>query len=290
MSCDTASDLPTPPNLTTASNSTAPVQLQYVDEIALLTLNRAEAGNSIDESMASELIRVASRIANEGRAAALVVTGRGKLFCGGGDLIGFRSTANQGTDALGRHVRSLAERLHEGLAALQDLQLPWVSAVNGSAGGAGLSLVLASDIAFARPGDKFAAAYAELGLATDAGLSWWLPRKIGHALAVEMILGSRSLTAAEAKDIGLISAVIDGAEELFVSSVVDHARNLCRGTRASRSASLTLLRESWSRSLADQRRLEACVMGDLAGSDLVRARVLALGKAASNADYKIPAI
>ncbi len=276
MDRDTGSDSPAAPNVGTTGSSAAPVQLRYVGEVALITLNRPEAGNSINEPMATELIRVATRIAEEGCANALVMTGQGKLFCGGGDLIGFRSAANQGADALGRHVRSLAERLHEAIAALLDLRLPWVSAVNGSAAGAGLSLVLASDIAFARPGAKFAAAYAELGLAADGGMSWWLPRRIGHARAVEMILGSRRLTAAEAREIGLISAVIDGAEESFLSSVIDCARNLCRGTQDSRAASLALLREGASRSLADQLTFEAVAMGDLAGSDWVRASILAL--------------
>jgi 2-(1,2-epoxy-1,2-dihydrophenyl)acetyl-CoA isomerase len=154
MDRDTGSDLPEFPSVGTTGNSAPPVQLRYVGEVALITLNRPEAGNSINKPMATELIRVATRIGEEGCASALVMTGQGKLFCGGGDLIGFRSAANQGTDALGRHVRSLAERLHEAIAALLDLRLPWVSAVNGSAAGAGLSLVLASDIAYARPGAK----------------------------------------------------------------------------------------------------------------------------------------
>jgi hypothetical protein len=113
-------------------------------------------------------------------------------------------------------------------------------------------------------------------LAADGGMSWWLPRKIGHARAVEMLIGSRRLSATEAQEIGLISAVIDGAEESFVASVVDRAQGLCRGTRDSRAASLALLREGSSRSLADQLTVEAGAMGDLAGSDWVRARVLAL--------------
>jgi 2-(1,2-epoxy-1,2-dihydrophenyl)acetyl-CoA isomerase len=277
MGRDSGPTLPVPSSVGTIDKDAAPVQLRYVGEIALLTLNRPEAGNSINEPMATELIRLASRIADEGRANALVMTGQGKLFCGGGDLIGFRMAAQQGTDVLGRHVRSLAERVHEALAALIDLRLPWVCAVNGSAAGAGLSLVLASDIAIARSGAKFAAAYAELGLAADGGMSWSLPRRIGHARAVEMMLGSRRLTAAEARDIGLISAVMEGAEEAFLSSVIDSARALCRGTRDSRAASLALLREGASRGLADQLMVEAAAMGDLAGSDWVRANVLGLG-------------
>ena len=276
MDRDSGSDAPTPLRVGTTGNSAPLVQLRYVDEVALLTLNRPEAGNSINEPMATELTRVAARIAEEGRASALVLTGQGKLFCGGGDLISFRSAAHQGTDALRQHVHSLAECLHEALAALLELRLPWVCAVNGSAAGAGLSLVLAADIAFARPGARFTAAYAELGLATDGGMSWWLPRKIGHARAVEMILGSRRLTADEAREIGLIRAVIDGTEESFLSSVIDCARNLCRGTQDSRAASLALLREGASRNFADQLILEADAMGDLAGSDWVRARILAL--------------
>ena len=277
MDRDSEPKLPVQSSVGTIDKDAAPVQLQYFDEVALLTLNRPEAGNSINEPMATQLIRLASRIAEEGRASALVMTGQGKLFCGGGDLIGFRMAANQGTEILGRHVRSLAERLHEALAALLDLRLPWICAVNGSAAGAGLSLVLASDMAVARPSAKFSTAYAELGLAADGGMSWSLPRRIGHARAIEMMLGSRRLSAAEARDIGLIFAVIDGAEERFVSSVIDCARNLCRGTRESRAASLALLREGASRNLADQLTLEAGAMGDLAGSDWVRANILAIG-------------
>ena len=262
--------------MTDAPQDDAPVLLDHDGDIAIITLNRPHAGNAIDRSVVEGLISAAGKLAEDRGAQAIILTGKGKLFCGGGDLQGFRKASEQGLETLAGHVGQLADGLHTALLALLALRIPVIAALNGSAGGAGMSLVAAADLAFARPHVKFASAYGELGLAADGGMSWFLPRKVGHARAVEILLGSRRLTASEAQEFGLIHAVIDDGEEDFLQAVIERTRKLCRGTPASRAATLDLLRSAPTRDLGAQLRAEAQAMAALAGSEAVRQRLAAL--------------
>ncbi len=250
--------------------------LDYDGDIAILTLNRPDAGNAIDPSLVESLTKAVSDLTEDCGVLAVVLTGQGRLFCGGGDLEGFRRAGQLGSETLAGHVGQLADGLHSALLGLLALKVPLIAAVNGSAAGAGMSLVAAADLAFARPHAKFASAYGELGLAADGGMSWFLPRKVGHARAVEILLGSQRLTAIEAQAAGLVHAIIEDGEEDFLQAVIERTSALCRGTRASRAATLDLLRAAPTRDLAAQLRAETQAMAALAGSEAVRQQLAAL--------------
>jgi 2-(1,2-epoxy-1,2-dihydrophenyl)acetyl-CoA isomerase len=131
-----------------------------------------------------------------------VITGRGKLFCGGGDIGSFA----QAGDSIGSFLSELAGTLHNALSRFLRMRKPLV---NGPAAGAGMSLAIAGDIAIAARSAHFTAAYGALGLSPDGGMSWRLLRLVGMRLAQDIILTNRRVTSEEAAAIGLVSRAIE---------------------------------------------------------------------------------
>ena len=139
----------------------------------------------------------AAAVAIEAAPAVGVVllTGQGKNFCFGGDLKGMVAS---GAD-IGAYLRELTTNLHAGILLLARLDAPVIAAVNGTAAGAGLGLVLAADIAIAARSAKFAPAYTGVGLTPDAGCTFLLPRAVGYKRAMDLFLtnGARCRAGAE---------------------------------------------------------------------------------------------
>ncbi|MGB6355232.1 MAG: enoyl-CoA hydratase/isomerase family protein [Steroidobacteraceae bacterium] len=183
----------------------ATLGLEIRDHIAFLTLARPEAANTMNLQFGREFLAAALAIEAASAVRAVVLTGRGKNFCFGGDL--------KGMVASGGDVRAflseLTTNLHAGIALLARLDAPVIAAVNGTAAGAGLGLVLAADLAIAARSAKFAPAYTAVGLTPDAGCTFLLPRAVGYKRAMEMFLTNRVLDAQTALEWGLINQVVE---------------------------------------------------------------------------------
>jgi 2-(1,2-epoxy-1,2-dihydrophenyl)acetyl-CoA isomerase len=185
-------------------DSAQSVRLEFRNDIAFLTLSRPEVGNSINLDLGREFF--AAALAVESAAArAIVLTGEGKNFCFGGDLKGM---VTSGSDVRA-YLRELTTQLHDGMAHFARMDAPLIAAVNGTAAGAGLGLVLAADITIAARSAKFAPAYTGVGLTPDAGCTFFLPRAIGYKRAMEMFLTNRVLDAEQALAWGLVNQVVD---------------------------------------------------------------------------------
>jgi 2-(1,2-epoxy-1,2-dihydrophenyl)acetyl-CoA isomerase len=128
------------------------VRLEIRDHIAYLTLARPEAANTMNLQFGREFLAAAFAIEAAPTVRAVVLTGQGKNFCFGGDLKGMVAS---GAD-IGAYLRELTTNLHAGMALLARLDAPVVAAVNGTAAGAGLGLVLVADLAIAARSAKFA--------------------------------------------------------------------------------------------------------------------------------------
>src|SRR5204863_8876932 len=135
-------------------------------------------------------------------------SGNGARFCGGGDIKNFA----EHPDDLARHLRGFLPSLHTAITMLVRGDAPVVAAVHGSAAGAGLGLVAASDLVVAGSSTKFVMAYTGVGLTPDGSSSWFLPRLVGLRRALELTFTNRVLSAAEALDWGLISQVVPDDE------------------------------------------------------------------------------
>ena len=134
--------------------------------IATLMLDRRAVGNTIDMALA-RFIDAAVRCDEDKAIRCIVLTGRGRLFCGGGDVSAFAEAG----DDISAFLRELAGALHEAISRLMRMKKPLVVLVNGPAAGAGLSLALTGDITLAAKSPHFTAAYGALGLTPDGGMT-----------------------------------------------------------------------------------------------------------------------
>jgi 2-(1,2-epoxy-1,2-dihydrophenyl)acetyl-CoA isomerase len=189
------------------SETEAPLLVSIDGAIATLTLNRPAAGNTINLPMAQALLQAAIRCDNDPALRCVVLTGAGKLFCGGGDVASFAAAGDQ----VPAFLSGLAGTLHMAVTRLMRMPKPILVLVNGPASGAGLSLALSGDIVLAARSAHFTAAYGAVGLTPDGGMSWLLPRLVGMRKAQEMIITNRRVSAEDAERIGLVTRTVDDA-------------------------------------------------------------------------------
>lgn len=183
----------------------ATLGLEIRDHVAFLTLARPEAANTMNLQFGREFLAAALAIEAASAVRAVVLTGRGRNFCFGGDLKGMVASGGD----VRAYLSELTTNLHAGIALLARLDAPVIAAVNGTAAGAGLGLVLAADLAIAALSAKFAPAYTAVGLTPDAGCTFLLPRAVGYKRAMEMFLTNRVLDAQTALEWGLINQVVE---------------------------------------------------------------------------------
>lgn len=221
------------------------------DGVATITINRPEAANAMSPQMALDLSEVAILCDDDPAVRAVVVTGAGKMFCAGGDL-GTFAAAGQGAKSL---IKKMAGDLHMGLSRLARGNAPVVAAVNGTAAGAGLSLVMACDLAVAAESAVFTMAYTRAGLVPDGSSTFYMPRKIGDRRTRELMLTNRVLKAEEAVEWGIVNQVT--ADDDLVETALDLARELARGPTMAFGAVKTLLNGTFDQTLESQMELEA---------------------------------
>jgi len=237
------------------------VLLDVRDGVAHLTLNRPEAANGIDAGLAHDLLAAVNDLASDDRVRVVLLSGNGARFCGGGDVKNFA----EHPDDLARHVRGFLPSLHTAITTLVRGDAPVVAAVHGSAAGAGLGLVAASDLVVAGASTKFVMAYTGVGLTPDGSSSWFLPRLIGVRRALELTLTNRVLTADEALQWGLVTRVV--ADDDVHTEAGALAAQLAAGPRGAIAAAKRLVHTSLEDTLESHRAREADAIVAAASTD-----------------------
>jgi len=174
--------------------------------VATISLDRPEALNALTVPMKESLLGALREAGRDRTVRAVILTGAGRAFCAGQDL---RERLEPDAAPLEVEIR---ERYNRIVTAMRALPKPILGAINGVAAGAGASLALACDVRIAARGASFALAFGRVGLIPDSGATWLLPRLVGSALAAEMALAGRTLSAADAERVGLVGRVVDDAE------------------------------------------------------------------------------
>lgn len=249
--------------------SDAPVLLEREGAIAVVTLNRPAAGNTVDMALARTLEDIVDELAADDGTRCVVLTGAGKLFCGGGD-VGAMAAAG---DAAPAFLFELATTLHRSVAKLADMAKPLVTLVNGPAAGAGLSLAITGDVVLAASSAHFTAAYGSVGLTPDGGMSWLLPRLVGLRAAQEIIITNRRIGIKEAARIGLITRAVEGGTLMAEGLAV--ARSLAEGPTRAIGGARSLLAASWQNDLATHLAAEATRIAEAGGGPEAREGIAA---------------
>lgn len=199
------------------------IRLERDGDVATLTLQRTERLNAMTPAMADEIAHALDHLDG---ARALVLTGAGRAFCAGADLV---DRAAQTLPPGENGYRVLTQHYNPLLLRLARLPLPVISAVNGAAAGIGCSLALAADFVVMARGAFLLEAFVNVGLAGDGGAAWTLSRLIGKPRATRMLLLGERVTAETAQEWGLIHSCVDDA----LGEAMTLARRLAGGpTRA----------------------------------------------------------
>lgn len=205
----------------------APITLDIQSNIAVLTLNRPEAGNALDTATGVAFAQAIDTIASDPDIHAVVLTGAGKSFCVGGDIGEMRDHA----ESLGDMLEEWLPRLHGAVLRLSELRCPVITAVNGPVGGGGIALALCGDIVLGAQSMKLRGGYSAIGLSADLGASWYLAKRAGAAQAKRILFMNRPLDAQECLRLGLVDELCPDDELAGRATVL--ARELAAGaTRA----------------------------------------------------------
>ena len=219
---------------------------EVMDNVAVITLNRPDNANALNLTMGTELHNVAIEAENDPQVRAVVITETGKLFCAGGDLGEFHGMGGE----MPAHLCKTATGLHNAISRFNGMDAPVITAINGTAAGAGFSVACAGDLAIASEKAKFTMAYTAAGLSPDGSSTFFLSKHIGLRRAKELVLTNRVLTAQEAMDWGLLNKVVP-ADDLM-DEAMGLARNFAQGPTKSFGASKRLVLSGFTQTLETQ--------------------------------------
>jgi 2-(1,2-epoxy-1,2-dihydrophenyl)acetyl-CoA isomerase len=248
-----------------ASSSTAapPVLLEVSEGVALVTLNRPQAMNSLDVATKVALRDAVVAVAQDPAVRCMVLTGTGRAFCVGQDLKEHVELLEQGdSDTL---FSTVPDHYNPTVTAIATMPKPVIAAVNGVAAGAGASLAFACDYRLVAESAGFNLAFSGIALSCDTGSSWTLPRLVGRARAIELLYSPRTIPAAEALDLGLASRVVPSED--LAGETAALATKLAAGPTAAYGAIRRSVAFSAGHGLAESLAFEAEMMTLTGGTE-----------------------
>jgi enoyl-CoA hydratase/carnithine racemase len=202
----------------TVQTQTEVVQMQVEDGVALLTLNRPDRLNAWTAEMEHAYFAMLDDCAADEDVRAIVVTGAGRGFCSGADMQELQAIGEGGVDA-GAEAHDRREQTFP-----LSIPKPIIAAINGACAGIGLVQALMCDLRFAAEGAKLTTAFARRGLVAEHGMSWMLPRLVGPARALDLLLSGRVVFSEEAYELGLVNRVL--APDRLLETTLDYAHEL----------------------------------------------------------------
>ena len=212
------------------------VRLEVGDRIATLTLERPEKLNAFTPAMGRSLRTALAHCAADNAVRVIIVTGAGRGFCAGADM-NVLQQIRAGAAAGATPEAPVEEPLPPELAGLEvaahyasrfgylfAVQKPIIAAINGPCAGLGLVFALYCDLRFASTDAKFTTSFAQRGLIAEHGIAWLLPRLVGVARALDLLVSARKFDGAEAERIGLVERAL--APDLLMEETLAYARQL----------------------------------------------------------------
>ena len=221
------------------------ILLEQRDNIAVLSLNRPNKLNAFTFSMMEEMIDALDALDADDNVHALIITGKGRAFCAGADLSSGQETFNPSFDDFAVQESDF-RRDSGGILTLRMYKFlkPIVIACNGPAVGIGASMQLAADVRLASDQARFGFVFNNRGIVPDACSSWFLPKIIGIASALELTYSGRIIDASEALKLNLVSSIHDS--ENLLDNALDFTKNMVKN---SAPVSIAVTRQMLWRSL-----------------------------------------
>jgi enoyl-CoA hydratase/carnithine racemase len=220
-----------------------------------------------------ELVVASGWLADRAPLRALIVTGAGKAFSSGGDVTWFKQGVDSEDFDLPADVRRGADVLHQAIVDFRRIPYPVIGAINGVAAGAGFSLALMCDTRIASEEAAFVCAYGRIGASPDGGMTYFLPRMVGPARAIELLLNDPLLSAQQALEERIVAEVVP-ADELM-DRARDKAEKLAAKAPHYVRMSKLLVGSSLDNSLADHLQLERHGIADSMATEDLREGVTA---------------
>jgi 2-(1,2-epoxy-1,2-dihydrophenyl)acetyl-CoA isomerase len=225
------------------------VEFEQKDGVGWIRMNRPKELNAFNIAMGKDLCAAANHCGAERSIRAVVLTGRGRAFCAGGDV----QEMNRHLQETGRadlFLRELTVLLHAFVAEIARMDKPVIAAVNGVAAGAGMSMSLACDLGLAVEGSRFVLAYTDVGLVPDGGSSYLLTRLVGYRKAMEIAYFNEPIGGEEALRLGLVNRLFPA--ETFEEEVSKMTAKLVQGPTATYGRTRNLMRRGLIESLESQ--------------------------------------
>lgn len=229
------------------------VHYNLAENVAVITLNRPESLNAFSLQLTKDLSSAIEKaVADEARA--IVLTGVGRAFSAGGDLLGMLEMQKKGITVI-----EPLQLMHKTILQIRETPIPFVAAVNGVCAGAGTNFALACDVVFADENAIFNEAFIKIGLSPDCGGSFFLPRVVGEKIAAELMMTGDSIDAKRALQIGMINRVVSA--ESLLSEATAFAQKLSTQPTAVIGRIKKMMNATFSNNLHAQLDLEeACQM------------------------------
>jgi enoyl-CoA hydratase/carnithine racemase len=216
------------------------------ERVAVITLNRPEARNSLSDHLTPALRTMIRTCGENPDVGALLITGAGTAFCSGGDVKGMGAHRKQAVLEMSfdERVTDLQERQRLLTGALIAVRKPTIAALPGPAAGAGLAIAMACDIRIAAQSAFVSTGYLRVGLSGDYGIAWLLTRLVGTARARELMFTAEKVEATRAEAIGLFNRVVPD------DRLQDEAFTLARGMAQGPTLALRYMKDNLDEALA----------------------------------------
>ena len=232
------------------------IKKEIKNQIAILTLDRADKYHSFIKEMAIDLQNKLDECGDDKNVRCIVISATGKAFCAGQDL-------SEAIDSNGPGLRNIVEKHYNPIISkIRSSRKPILAAVNGVAAGAGASIALCCDIVVAKKSAVFVQAFSKIGLVPDSAATFFLPRLIGLQKASALMMTAEPISADEANRLGMIYKVFEDDE--FEDEVMKLAEKLAQMPTKGLALTKKLLNSSLTNSL-DQQLIEELETQTIAG-------------------------
>ena len=232
------------------------------DHIATVILNQPGTLNALTHDVVFRLREIVDDVAGDAEVRAVVLTGAGRGFCSGANLLGGSGEALGGG---GMGVRAAVMGMNEVLAGIAEMQKPWLAAVNGPAVGGGCSLALVCDLVLAAESAYLCVGYVNVGMVLDMGGTFLLPRLVGYQKACELAFFGERVYGPEAVEIGLVNRAVPDAE--LMDTAREWAARLASGPTLSIGAMKLGMRRGLHSTLRDTLHWEAMMLSLVAQTE-----------------------